>query len=192
MFTETTTTITAASTRFRSLGLGLIVAAIALLSFFGRTGDAKAGFAWCADDPIITVNGQDIQVWVNVPSDNLSQVQNARVEFHVPGNVNPKIVLVDQTFFPETVVIVKDLPNWSGKDGLVLQVKIQIDTNGDGSAFPIAAQVIDAVGANWYEGSSDAALSFMAVAKERRASRTPRLPQFAPLGTVCPLPAGGD
>ncbi len=165
MFRKTTTVISAPSTRVRSLGLGLIVAAIALVSLFGRAGDAKAGFSWCADDPIIQVNGQDIQVWVNVPSDNLSQVQNARVEFHVPANVNPKIVLVDQTFFPETVEIVKDLPNWSGKDGLVLQVKIHIDTIGDGPAFPIGAQVIDAAGTTWHDGSSDQDLSFTAVAK---------------------------
>jgi hypothetical protein len=168
MFTEATTAISAPSTRVRSLGLGLIVAAIALLSLFGRTGDAKAGFAWCADDPIISVNGQNIQIWVNVPFEDRDQVKVAHIEFHVPSNADARIVLVDQTFVPEKAVIKKDLPAWNGKGDLLVKVKIHIDTRGDhGPDFPIRAEVIDAVGTTWYDGSSDQDLAFTAVAISR-------------------------
>ena len=163
MFREATAT-TAPSPRVRSIGLGIIVAAVALLSLFGRTGNASAGFAWCADDPIISVNGQNIQVWVNVPFDNLDQVKRARVEFHVPRNADARIVLVDETFFPEKATIKKDLPAWNGKDNLVVEVTIRIDTVGDGPDFAIGAQVIDAEGTTWYDGSSDQELDFTAVA----------------------------
>ncbi len=165
MLTEATTAISAPSTRAPSLGLGLLVAAVALLSLFGRTGNAKAGFAWCADDPIISINGQEIQVWVNVPSDNLDQVRAARIEFHVPRNADARIVLVDQTFFPEKVAIKKDLPAWDGTSNLEVKVTIQVDTRVDGGpGFPIRAQVIDAMGATWHDGFSDQGLAFTAVA----------------------------
>ena len=168
MPTEATTAIPAPSTRIRSLGLGLIVAAIAFVSLFGHTGDAKAGLSWCASDPIIRVNGQDIQIWVNVPSENLDQVKLAQIEFHVPSNADARIVLVDQTFFPEKAVIKKDLPAWNGKDDLLVEVKIHIDTRGDdGPAFPIGAEVIDAVGTTWHDGSSAQDLAFTAVAISR-------------------------
>jgi len=157
-------TATVAAPRARTLGLGLIVAAVALLSLFARTGNASAGFAWCADDPIISVNGQDIQVWVNVPSEDLDQVKVARVEFHVPRNADARIVFVDENFFPEKATVKKDLPAWDGKGDLVVEVKIRIDTRGDGTAFPIGAEVIDAAGTTWYDGTSDEELAFTAVA----------------------------
>jgi hypothetical protein len=168
MATETATATHALSIRARSLGLGLIVVAIALVSLFGRAGDANAGFAWCASDPIVRVNGQDIQVWVNVPVDKLDLVNVVYVEFHVPSNADARIVLVDQTFFPEKAVIKKDLPVWNGRDDLVVEVKIQVDTRGDrGPGFRIGAEVIDAEGTTWYDGSSDQGLVFTAVAISR-------------------------
>lgn len=165
-------TIAAPSSRVRSLGLGLIVAVVALLALVGRTGDAKAGLAWCASDPIISVNGQDIQVWVNVPSEYLDQVRIAYVEFHVPRNADARLVTVDQTYFPERAVIKRDLPDWNGTDDLVVEVTIHIETHdGDLPAFPIGAEVIDAAGTAWYRGSSDRDLSFRAVAVLGEKSR---------------------
>ncbi len=172
MLIEANTAIAAPSSRVRSLGLGLIVAVVALLALVGRPGDAKAGLAWCASDPIISVNGQDIQIWVNVPSENLAEVRVASVEIHVPRNADARLVLVDQTYFPERVVIKRDLPDWNGKDDLVVEVTIRIDTHrSDLPAFRIGAEVIDAAGTAWYDGSSDQDLSFTAVAVLGEKSR---------------------
>lgn len=149
----------------RRLGLTIALLAAAFIALFGRAGDARAGLAWCATDPIISVNGQEISVWINVPADRVADVEEAVIVFHVPRNADVDVVYVDQSLFPERVVIKKDLPYWKeGWGPLVVWGSLSIEA--EGRPFRAAVEVIDAVGAEWYSGASYRDISFRA-----RASR---------------------
>lgn len=141
------------------LALAVIVAAIALALFFMRPERAKAGLAWCASDPIISVNGQLISVVINVPVDQVENVEEAVVTFHVPWNVDAKVIFVDQSFFPEKARIVKDQPAWNGRSKLAIPVDVYVES--EHRSFPIRVKVMDATGTPaWYDGFSDRRLSF--------------------------------
>lgn len=149
----------------RRLGLAMALVAAGLVAFFAHSADAKAGLAWCATDPIISVNGQEISVWVNVPADRVDDIEEAVSEVHVPRNVDAHVVFVDQSLFPERVVIKKDLPYWKKGWG-PLMVYGSLSIEAEGRPFSAAAEVVDAVGARWYSGVSYRDISFVA-----RASR---------------------
>ncbi len=155
------TAATARPTHSRILGLTMALLAVAFVAFFARTGDAKAGLAWCASDPIISVNGQEISIWVNVPVERVGDVEEAVVEIHVPKNVDAKVVFVDQTFFPEKVVIKKDLPVWNKHSGPML-ITGEVEVDAEGAPFSVAVEVVDAKGSQWYYGVSDEDISFTA------------------------------
>ncbi len=152
-------------THSRILGLTMALLAVAFVAFFARTGDAKAGLAWCASDPIISVNGQEISIWINVPAERVGAVEEAVIEIHVPRNVSADVVFVDQTFFPEKVVIKKDLPAWNKHSGPML-ITGEIEVDAEGEPFAVAVEVIDAAGSQWYDGSSNQDISFTARATQ--------------------------
>lgn len=152
----------AAHSRTRTVALSIALAAVALVAFVARPGEAKAGLAWCASDPIISVNGQQVSIWINVPLDKTEDVKEAVIEVHVPKNVDAKVVFVDQSLFPEKVVIKKDLAWW--KAGTPLIVKGELYVDDDGRAFPVGAEVVDATGSHWIGGYSDQDIPFLAQA----------------------------
>ncbi len=142
---------------------GVIVLAALLLGLFAmRPGKASAGLAWCASDPIISVNGQLISVAINVPIDEVRNVGEANVTFHVPWNVDARVVFVDQSLFPERARIVKDQPAWNGRSTLRIPVEVEVESKDH--RFPVRVKVLDATGqAAWYDGKSDTEISFTAM-----------------------------
>ena len=140
----------------------IILAALVLGLFAMRPGNASAGLAWCESDPIISVNGQLISVAISVPVYNVDDVDEARVTFHVPSNVEARVVFVDQSLFPERARIVRDQPAWDGRSTLKIPVDVEVESKHH--RFPIRLKVLDATGQTaWYDGMSDTEISFTAI-----------------------------
>jgi hypothetical protein len=157
------TALTAPHARRTALTGVIVLAALVLALFAMRPGRASAGLAWCASDPIISVNGQLISVAINVPVDEVGNVDEAQVTFHVPSNVDARVVFVDQSFFPERARIVKDQAAWNGRSTLKIPVDVVVES--EHHWFPIRVKVLDATGqAAWYDGMSDWKMSFTAIA----------------------------
>ncbi|MCC6381590.1 MAG: hypothetical protein IT304_03730 [Dehalococcoidia bacterium] len=137
-----------------SLALLLLLAVLAGIWAFSP-GRARAGLAWCAADPVISVNGQLISIEVNVPADQVKNVRLAAVTFHVPRNASAKIVFVDQSLFPQTATIVKDREAWEPGEKLRVYIEVSVYSR-DGSRFDVAALVKDAYGEDeWRTGDTD-------------------------------------
>jgi hypothetical protein len=148
------------SARATSVALSLSLMAVAFLGFFlTNTSDAEAGVLWCADDPIISVNGKLISVTVNVPFENVRDVASIDTVFHVPSNVHASLVY-NGILFPEHTTIVADQKAWDGQGKM--KVPVDVTFMSKGKPFPTGVKVLDATGVPvWYDGISNKTTSFV-------------------------------
>ena len=136
----------------------LVIGLIAVVGLWSSGIDrAGASQSWCADDPIITVNGQAISVTVNVPASQVGRVQGAEIVFHVPVNVSAAVTYIGQTYFPETAIIVFDQPAWNGVSKMKVPVEVLVRAS---ASFQIGVETLDASGTmNWTDGDANQALT---------------------------------
>jgi hypothetical protein len=58
-----------------------------------------AGKIWCAKDPIVRLNGQDVQIWVAIPEEYVPYVNGAvRVNILTPNDVTREVIFLDEGF----------------------------------------------------------------------------------------------
>ena len=77
---------------FSSTALGLL----ALLVF---AMPAMAGKNWCARDPIVSLNGKQLQIWVAIPEEYVRYVNGPiKTRVSTPNGVARKIVFLDSGF----------------------------------------------------------------------------------------------
>ncbi len=104
-----------------ALAAALVVIGIAAAA---PRGHAQAFDAWCADDPIISVNGNLVDVQVQMPLANLLTMRSTSLTIVVPRNVSGSVVLDDVSAFPMHTTISATGKAWNG----VGSVPITIDT----------------------------------------------------------------
>jgi hypothetical protein len=67
---------------------------------------AGAGLTWCPRDPIVSLNGQVVQIWVAIPEDYQTAVTGPiEVQLTTPRGVSQEVLFTDEGFngFGETV-----------------------------------------------------------------------------------------
>jgi hypothetical protein len=67
---------------------------------------AGAGLQWCPRDPIVSLSGQTIQIWVAIPEDDQAAVTGPiEVQITTPRGVSQEVLFTDEGFngFGETV-----------------------------------------------------------------------------------------
>jgi hypothetical protein len=80
----------------RRLILCLSLACIATL--FVAT-PASAGRAWCARDPIVNLDGHELQVWVAIPDEDVYLVNGPiDIQFTTPAGMTRSVVFTDDGF----------------------------------------------------------------------------------------------
>jgi hypothetical protein len=58
-----------------------------------------AGLQWCPRDPIISLNGQEVQIWVAIPEQYQTAVTGPiRVDVRTPGGVRQAVLFTDEGF----------------------------------------------------------------------------------------------
>lgn len=83
-----------------------IAAAITAVLLVLVSGPAAAGWQWCPRDPIIALNGQEVQIWVSIPEQYESAVTGpVEVDVFIPRGVTHEVLFTDEGFngFGETV-----------------------------------------------------------------------------------------
>ena len=76
----------------------LTSAGMAFLALIVLHGSIFAG-GWCRADPIVNINGEEIQVWVAIPA-NMQQAVNGpiKVQFSRPWDGNAQVIYLDSGF----------------------------------------------------------------------------------------------
>src|SRR5581483_2692403 len=69
---------------------------------------------WCFDDPVVSVNGNLVDIQVQLPLQYLLSMRRTTVTVVIPSNVRGAVVLNDVSAFPMTTTIAATGPRWSG------------------------------------------------------------------------------
>lgn len=91
---------------------------------------ASAGLQWCPRDPIISLNGQEVQIWVSIPEQYQTAVTGPiAVDVATPRGVNREVLFTDEGFngHGETVAFHDRGP----VDGDEMDVRLQINVPYD-------------------------------------------------------------
>ena len=105
---------------------------LGLLTMLVMAMPASAGRAWCAKDPIVSIDGTPVQIWVAVPEEYQAYV-NDRVEVKVkaPKHLKRAILFTDEGFNGQGEKVEwGDLKDENLSDGLVplgVEVKVKFD-----------------------------------------------------------------
>ncbi len=79
---------------------------LGLLAVLMLAAPAMAGRTWCARDPIVRINGHDVQMWVAVPAEYVSLVSGPiDIEILTAQPVDAEVLFLDEGFngYGETV-----------------------------------------------------------------------------------------
>lgn len=77
----------------------MVSLSLAMLAVLVLTMPAAAGRKWCARDPIVALNGHEMQMWVGIPEEYVSLVTGAvEVRISVPSGVNTQTLFLDAGF----------------------------------------------------------------------------------------------
>ncbi len=150
----------------------LVALAAGLGSLLATTGGANAGLSWCADDPLIYIDGHLVDVNAQAPLEQLGNISGDVVfTVHAPKGSTVKVVLETSVWFPVRTVVLKDQPAWNGKTKLT--VPIEIDVTPKSGSFPIRGTALDdnlhyAI----HEGAAGTTLKFKAVVRDSVLNRT--------------------
>ena len=80
----------------RRFGIAASFAAVILLLVSSPAG---AGLQWCPRDPIVALNGQNVQIWVSIPNQYQTAVTGpVDVTVTTPKGVDREVVFTDEGF----------------------------------------------------------------------------------------------
>ena len=112
----------------------MVSLSLAMLAVLVLTMPAAAGRKWCAKDPIVSLNGHEMQLWVGIPVEYETLVTGAvDIRINLPAGVTPKTLFFDTGFngFGEKITY-GSLPNGklyaNGAFDIQIQVKLPINT----------------------------------------------------------------
>ena len=123
-----------------------IVAAGLMLVLASST--ASAGWAWCARDPIVRLNGALVQIIVSVPQEYRDAVNGPiQVDVLTPAGVSQELVFTDEGFngYGEAVRFISspNMPMFGSTFSTVIRVRVPIDAGVAGvTSIPARVEVI--------------------------------------------------
>jgi hypothetical protein len=138
-------------TPMRRISAPLLLAVAALMAFSAPT--ALAGRSWCRVDPIVSIGGTTVQVWIAIPQEFVPYVKDAtEVTFYVPKNAGSRKVLFLHSGFngKGEKVIWKEVNPATTADGdipITITVRVRVDNSrmedalGDDVVLPVETRV---------------------------------------------------
>jgi hypothetical protein len=110
----------------------LASSSLAIITLVALSGTIFAG-GWCRADPIVEINGEEVQVWVAIPANMQSAVTGPiEVRFSKPWGTNASIIYLDDGFngYGERVRFFTDSPpNADGSMNIQVFVKVPVDSS---------------------------------------------------------------
>ena len=141
---------------------------LGLLAVILTTVPTLAGVTWCRADPIVELNGRQVQLWVDVPQEYASKVTGPiQVEISTPSAVSRQVILTDSGFngYGEQVTFTTSggslLPGGSFYMTFVIRVPMQ----GTWKQIPVQIEVVNPDGSKAYYTGSQYAVTGTFVVK---------------------------
>ncbi len=131
--------------------------ALLLIALVG--GQIAIGSGWCRVDPIVEINGEEIQVWVAVPNGAEDAVNGPiEVEFTAPAGATTEVTFVDSGFngYGETVTFAPGATvNSDGSMNIQITVHVPMDTSSmtSSDAVPVQLEIITSDGSRFVTGN---------------------------------------
>jgi hypothetical protein len=147
----------------RRFGVSFILGLLALIVTIAP---ASAGVGWCRADPIVTLDGAPLQIWVAIPEPYQPYVNGPiEVRIAVPKDVTEKLVVYTDAGFNGhgEEVIWKTLKKGSSSPDGVIPVRVEVKVKfskkalkaafGKGVQVPVRVEVIQNGASQWFEGT---------------------------------------
>ncbi len=128
---------------FRRLALATTFGFLALLF---TVLPASAGLVWCQGDPIVSLNGTQVQIIVAIPADDQPRVTGPiQVDIGTPASVHRKLISTDSGFnnHGEKVTFRDTMGSFAGSVLPVdVSVSIPVDASRSGNDIPVNLTII--------------------------------------------------
>ncbi len=121
----------------------LLIPALLLLSL--QPGPRALAYeTWCADDPVISVNGHLVDIQVQMPLQYVLTMRTTTLTVVIPNNVAGSVVVDDVSAFPMQTRIVASAPAWDGRGPLPVTVIVDVTAT---VSYPVRAVITPLTGA---------------------------------------------
>lgn len=128
---------------------------------------AQAGLIWCQADPVVELDGTNVQIVVSIPEDKQQLVTGAiEVDIATPGTVSRELISTDGGFnsYGEQVSF-SDLNIMKFGDFFVTKVSAHVPVSSDGSEIPVRMTITPSNGRTWtVQGTADQTNAFVLIA----------------------------
>jgi hypothetical protein len=107
---------------------GLLVAVItfAFLLLAPLAGPVRAVDGWCADDPVLAINGITLDLQVQMPATEVLTLRSTTTTVVIPSNVHGQVLVDDVSAFPMTTRVAAIGSPWSGNGALPITVLVDV------------------------------------------------------------------
>jgi hypothetical protein len=112
----------------------LVALLLAIVATASAVNDVTAYETWCADDPIVVVNGRLLDIQVQMPVAELLAMRSTRLTVVIPQNVSGFVLVPDISAFPMETVVVARGPTWAGTGPLPVTLVVEVDA---AKSYPI-------------------------------------------------------
>lgn len=100
---------------------------------------AQAGLIWCQGDPVVSLDGTEVQIVLSIPEDKQDLVTGPiEVDIATPGSVSRELISTDSGFngYGETVSFSElNMPKIGGL--FLTQISAHIPVSSNSSAIPV-------------------------------------------------------
>lgn len=89
-------------------------------------GRAAAYDFWCADDPIVSVDGRLVDIQVQMPVAHLATMRSTMLTVVIPRNTFGAVLVDDVSAFPMQTTISPTAPAWDGTGALPITIVVEV------------------------------------------------------------------
>lgn len=89
---------------------------------------AHAGETWCADDPVVSVEGRLLDIRVEMPATRLLTTRSTTLTVIIPQNTSGRVVVDDVSAFPMKTTVVAAGPRWNGHGPLPVFIIVHVQS----------------------------------------------------------------
>lgn len=134
----------------RRVTVSLLLGLLAILVFAMPAG---AGVTWCRADPIVRINGTEVQVWVMIPEQYQSAVTGPiDVAFQVPSGAKTAVVLTDSGFngYGERVTFSGSTGSYLPDGSFFVSLVVKVPMKNQIASVPVLVEVVHPNGMKQY------------------------------------------
>ncbi len=112
--------------RYRLLVAVVTLAVVLLALLAPLAGPVHAVDGWCADDPVLEVNGIALDLQVQMPVSDVLTLRSTTTTVVIPSNVRGRVLVDDVSAFPMTTRVAAIGAPWSGSGALPITVLVDV------------------------------------------------------------------